>query len=61
LFEFQGPTFSVSLNPVGCPVTKDEETGRNFIAFEECSPATLEIATSPGEGGMVTEQQEVWA
>ena len=49
LFEFQGPTLNVALNPVTCRVTKDEESGRNFIDFEGCSAATLEISTTPCE------------
>jgi len=49
LFDYQGPTLTVELVPLSCPVRRSNRTSRNQIVFEECSPAQLVISTTPCE------------
>jgi hypothetical protein len=46
---FVGPTFSVQLKPVSCPIYADPVTGRSYVSFADCDPAQLIIKTTPRE------------
>lgn len=48
LFEFQGPSLSIELLPLSCPV-RSPVTSRSQIIFEECDPSQLVITTTPCE------------
>ncbi|KIZ00688.1 hypothetical protein MNEG_7276 [Monoraphidium neglectum] len=47
LFEYSQPTLTVELVPLDCPIRRSNNTGRNQIIFEECSPAQLLISLTP--------------
>jgi hypothetical protein len=47
LGEFVGPTFSVQLKPVRCPIYADPVTGRSYVSFADCDPAQLVISATP--------------
>jgi hypothetical protein len=47
LFDFKGPTLTVELVPLSCPVRRSNATSRNQIAFGDCSPAQLVVSITP--------------
>ncbi len=49
LGEFTGPTVSIELVPVSCPIYADPETGRSYVSFADCDPAQLVIKPTPRE------------
>jgi hypothetical protein len=55
LAEFDGPRLSLEVKPASCPIYTDEDSGRNYVSFQDCSAATLVIKTTPREeqGGVV--------
>lgn len=57
LGEFEGPSVTYTVKPVSCPIYTDEDTGRNFVSFEDCRPATLTIKVTPRERCLHTHVQ----
>jgi hypothetical protein len=48
---FKGPTVSYEVKPVSCPIYTDKDSGRNYVSFEDCDPATLTVKVTPRELG----------
>jgi hypothetical protein len=47
LAEFRGPRYRIRINPLTCPITKDQDTGRRVLNVRRCTPAQLVITTEP--------------
>jgi hypothetical protein len=47
LAEFRGPRYRIRINPLVCPITKDENTGRRVLNVKRCTPAQLIVTTEP--------------
>lgn len=47
LAEFRGPRYRVRIQPLTCPITKDQATGRRVLNVRRCTPAQLVITTEP--------------
>lgn len=49
---FKGPTVSYEVKPVSCPIYTDKDSGRNYVSFEDCDPATLTVKVTPCKSHM---------